>query len=216
MSKRMRTSGVLLWVLLTAAVPVLQGCIAVAAAGIAGGTLASMDRRTVGTQVEDRSIQLKIANRLNAFGDEVHFNATVYNRRVLLTGEVPDVATKDAIGREVAKVENVQAVFNELSVQAKSSLSSRSNDALISGKVKATLIDAKDVYGNVFKITTERGVVYLMGLVTESEAQRAAKLAATVNDVVKVVKIIEPISEAEYQRLNKTPAPEAESVRKPF
>ena len=191
--------------LVLAVTPVLNGCFTLAAAGMATGTLAATDRRTVGTQVEDRGIQLKTSGKASSFGDDVHVNTTVYNRRVLITGEVPDEATKAAVEREIATVENVQYVINELVVAGKTSLTSRSNDTLITGKVKAAMIDAKDVFASAFKITTERGTVYLMGLVTAREAQRAAEVAAAVAGVERVVKITDTISENELQKMTVTP-----------
>ncbi len=199
-------SAALLLVAALGVVPVLQGCFTLAAAGMATGTLAATDRRTLGTQVEDRTIQVKSSTKLSSYGDNVHANATVFNMRVLLTGEVPDAATKEAIERDISTIENVRFIVNELSVEGKSSLTSRSNDALITGKVKASMIDAKDVFANAFKVTTERGTVYLMGVVTAREAQRAAEVAANVSGVARVVKVVDVISEAELQNLQVTPA----------
>lgn len=186
--------------------PLLGGCFFGAAAALTAGSLAAADRRTVGTQVEDRSLQLKAESAIReSFGDAVHVNATVYNRQVLLTGEVPDLATRNAVDARVATLPNIRLMVNDLQVAGKSSLTSRSNDAFITGKVKASLVDAQDIFANSFKVTTEAGVVYLMGLVTEREANRAAQVASGVPGVVKVVKVVELISEAELSRLSATP-----------
>ncbi len=186
--------------------PLLGGCFFGAAAALTAGSLAAADRRTVGTQVEDRSLQLKAESAIReSFGEAVHVNATVYNRQVLLTGEVPDLATRNAVDARVATLPNIRLMVNDIQVAGKSSLTSRSNDAFITGKVKASLVDAQDIFANSFKVTTEAGVVYLMGLVTEREANRAAQVAAGVPGVVKVVKVVELISEAELSRLSATP-----------
>jgi osmotically-inducible protein OsmY len=212
MSKRNTQSATLALLAALVVVPVLQGCFTLAATGMTAGSLAATDRRTVGTQVEDRTIQIKALSRIsNKFGEGVHANATVYNRRVLLTGEVPDAATSAAIEREVSTIENVRLIVNDLSVEPKTTLSNRSNDTLITGKVKAAMIDAKDVFANAFKVSTERGVVYLMGSVTAKEAQRAAEVAADVSGVVKVVKVVDVISEEELQRMSAAPASKDQS-----
>lgn len=200
------TASVTLVLLTALLIPMLQGCFTLAATGMATGTLAAIDRRTVGTQVEDRTIQIKALSRIsNKFGEGVHANITVYNRRMLLTGEVPDAAVSAEIEREVSSIENVRLIVNELSVEPKSSLSSHSNDTLITGKVKAAMIDAKDVFVNAFKVTTERGIVYLLGSVTAKEAQRAAEVVSNVGGVVKVVKVLDIISEEDLQRMSATP-----------
>ena len=190
----------------------LQGCtgleVPLIAAGFATGTLAASDRRTLGTQVEDRGIQLKAEARLyDKFGHDSHVNATVYNRRLLLTGEVPDEATRRVVEKEAALIENVRYIVNELQIGLKSSLSSRSSDAVISSKVKAALIDNQNVYSGAFKYVTERGNVYLLGLATEKEADLAADVIAGVSGVEKVIKSVDYISEDERLRLLKAMAP---------
>ena len=168
-----------------------------------GGTLLYTDRRTSGAQVEDQAIELKAGKRLSeAFGDRGHFNVTSYNRLVLLTGEVGSDADKAAAEQAVQRVENVRSVVNELGVMdTTSSLTSRSSDSILSGKVKASLLDAKDLMANAFKVVTERGTVYLMGRVTEREAARSADVARSVSGVQKVVRVFELISEAELANL---------------
>jgi osmotically-inducible protein OsmY len=192
--------------------PTLQGCtgleIPLIAAGFATGTLAASDRRTLGTQVEDRSIQLKAESRLSQkFGNDSHINATVFNRRLLLTGEVPDESTRRAVEKEAALIENVRVIVNELEVGLKSSLGSRSNDAVISSKVKAAMIDNQNIYTGAFKYVTERGNVYLLGLATEKEGELAADVIAGVSGVEKVIKSIDYISDDERIRIIKSQAP---------
>jgi osmotically-inducible protein OsmY len=191
---RLRRSGLAL-----ALGGLLGGCAPLLVGGaMVGGTMMFSDRRTTGTQVEDKAIELKANNRLKeVIGDRSHVNVNSYNRTVLLTGEAATEADKAAIEQTVQKVDNVRSTVNELEVTIPSALSTRSNDALISGKVRATFIDARDLQVNAFKIVTERGAVYLMGRVTEREAARATELARSVGGVQKVVRVFEIVTEQE-------------------
>lgn len=167
-----------------------------------GTALMATDRRTSGMQVEDQGIELKAANRLREqLGDRPHISVNSYNRIVLLTGEAPNEADRAAAERLVAQVENVGRVINEISVGFNSSLSSRSNDVLIAGKVKASLVDARDLISNAFYVVVERGIVYIMGRVTEREINRATEIARGVAGVQKVVRAVEIISEEELARI---------------
>jgi osmotically-inducible protein OsmY len=177
----------------------LTGCAPLIVGGaMVGGTLMYVDRRTTGAQVEDQAIELKAGSRARELaGDNSHVNVTSYNRTVLITGEAATDADRTAIEQAVQRVENVRSTVNELAVTLPSSLSSRSNDSLLTGKVKATYVDAKDLQANAFKVVTERGNVYLMGRVTEREATRATDLARSVSGVQKVVRVFEIVTEAE-------------------
>ncbi|MCX2861438.1 BON domain-containing protein [Paucibacter sp. PLA-PC-4] len=173
-----------------------------------GGVMMSTDRRTSGTQIEDQGIELKAGARLREqLGERAHINVNSYNRIALLTGEAPTEADREAAERLVAQVENVTRVLNEVSVAGKSSLTSRSNDVLIASKVKASLVDARDLISNAFYVVVERGTVYIMGRVTEREATRAAEIARGVSGVQKVVRAVELISEEELARITPKPAP---------
>lgn len=175
-----------------------------------GGTLMYVDRRSTGAQVEDQAIELKASRRVGELlGDRGHVNATSYNRTVLLTGEVPTEADRTAVEQAVQQIDNVRSTVNELAVGFPSSISSRSNDSFLTTKVKATFVDAKDLQANAIKVVTERGNVYLMGRVTEREANRASDLARSVSGVLKVVRVFEIISEAELADLTPKPAPAA-------
>ncbi|QGZ40314.1 osmotically-inducible protein OsmY [Pseudoduganella flava] len=186
----------------------LPGCVALVAGGAVAGTMAASDRRTFGAQTEDKAIAVKADVRIrNVTGDAGHVNVNAFNRKALVTGEVRDQAMKDAVEREVKAIEGVQSVVNELEIAGPASYTSRSNDALITTKVKASLVDAKDISANSFKVVTERGVVYLMGRVTQMEANRASEIARGVNGVNKVVRVFEYISEEEYKQYQNTPAP---------
>ena len=180
----------------------LTACFPLVAGGIASGALLASDRRTSGAQLEDEGIELRAVSRLrSAFGERIHVNVTSYNRQVLLTGEVGNVQDKAAVEQLVSKIENVQSVVNELGVMAGSSLGQRSSDTLVTGRVKAALIDARDLQFNAFKVVTERATVYLMGRVTQREADRATEVARTTGDVLKVVRVFEILTENELARL---------------
>ncbi|MFD2301133.1 BON domain-containing protein [Paracidovorax citrulli] len=180
---------------------VLSACAPLMIGGAAVGTMMAADRRTAGTQVEDETIELRAGNRLrDNFGNRVHVNVTSYNRQVLLTGEVPSQQDKERVEQAVLTVENVRSVVNDLAVMSASTLPQRANDALITGKVRASLVDAKDLFATAFKVVTERNTVYLMGRVTQREADRATDIARGVNDVRKVVRVFEIVSEQELAR----------------
>lgn len=192
----------------------LQGCIELAVGGAVVGTLAATDRRTFGAQTEDKSIVLKSEGKINSVvGNNGHVNANSFNRRVLLTGEVKDQTLKSNIEREIAGIEGVQSVVNELVISGASNLTSRSSDTFITGKVKAALVETKDIQANTFKVVTESGIVYLMGRVSQREGRIAAEVTSSVNGVRKVVKVLEYISDEEAQQFNKTTPPPPDSGR---
>lgn len=182
--------------LMSACAPLLVG------GAVMGTSLMVTDRRTSGTQLEDQSIELKAMTRTReAVGERGHVNATSYNRTLLLTGEVAAESDKVAIEQAVARIEGVRSVVNELVVAGSSSLAARSTDAILTSKVKASFVDAKDVFANAIKVVTERSTVYLMGRVTEREANRASDIARGVGGVQKVVRVFEVITEAELADL---------------
>ena len=200
----------------TGAVLVLATCMTACApflvAGVAGSALVATDRRTSGTQLEDETIELRASAKVrDTFGEKVHVNVTSYNRQVLLTGEVPSDRERQAVAAIVEKVENVKSVANELSAMPNASLGSRSNDLVVTGKIKATLIDSRDLFANAFKVVTERNTVYLMGRVTQREADSATALIRNVGGVNKVVRMFEIISEEELRRQLPAPADKADA-----
>ncbi|RZT05561.1 Osmotically-inducible protein OsmY, contains BON domain [Duganella sp. CF402] len=185
----------------------LSGCVALVAGGAISGTLAASDRRTFGAQTEDRAIEVKGAVKVNNVGgDAAHVNINSFNRRALLTGEVRDEAMKAQIEREIRSIEGVVDVINELEIAGPASYTSRSSDTIITTKVKASLVDAKDISANSYQVVTERGVVYLQGRVTQREGQIGADIARGVSGVTKVVKVFEYISEEEWKSYQPKPA----------
>ena len=190
------------------AASVLSACAPLIVGGAAVGALVAIDRRTSGAQLEDEGIELRSANRIkDTVGDKAHVNVTSYNRQVLLTGEAPTAQDRERIEAAVKGVDNVRGVVNELAVMPNSSLTQRSNDTLITGKVKASFVDAKDISLNAFKVVTERNTVYLLGIVTTREANRVTDITRGVGGVEKVVRVFEIVSEEELARTQPKPAP---------
>ena len=186
----------------------MAGCAPLLVGGVViGSGLLVTDRRTTGIQFEDQAIELKAAARIRDLATLGNVSAVSYNRVLLLTGEVPSEADKTRVAGAVAQVENVRNVVNELAVLGNSSAGSRSNDALLSTKVKATLIDAKDLQANAYKVVAERGTIYLMGRVSEREATRGAEVARSVSGVQKVVRVFEILSDAELAALGRSAPP---------
>ena len=196
-----------------AAASLLGACVPIIVGGAAvGGSMIATDRRSAGAQVEDQAIELKAGNAVTALlGDSAHVNITSYNRLVLLTGEVPTEADKSAVEKSVRQIENVRSIVNDLAAMPKSSLSTRSNDSILTGKVKASFVDASDLSANSFKVVTERSVVFLMGRVTEAEAKRAVEITRSVGGVQKVVRVFEILTPAEVAALQ----PSAPAASKP-
>jgi osmotically-inducible protein OsmY len=175
-----------------ATLPLLQGCIEMMVVGTGVAVATVEDRRTTGAQLEDRGIELRAGNRIDdRFGERVHVNVTSFNRYVLLTGEVSDEATRTEAETLARGVPNVLGVSNDLQIAGKSSTTSRSNDTLITSKVKTRFADMNRF--NIFhvKVVTEAAVVYLLGIVTEEEAAAAVEIARTTAGVRKVVKMFE-------------------------
>ena len=181
----------------------LSACFPLLAGGaLAGGALVAIDRRTSGAQLEDEGIELRAMSRLrDTIGSRARVSVTSYNRQVLLTGEVLNEPDKKAVEQVITRVENVTSVVNELAVINSPTLVQRSSDVLITGQVKALLVDSKDLFANAFKVVTERGTVYLMGRVTQREADRATEIVRGARGVQKVVRLLEIISENELRSL---------------
>lgn len=182
---------------------VLPACAPLMVGSVVGTALVASDRRTSGAQLEDEGLELRGASAMREnFGTaQVHVNITSYNRQVLMTGEVPDERVRAQVEQLVAKLPNVRYVVNELGIGPVSSVGDRSNDVVISARVKAAMIDSSDVFANVFKVVTERGTVYLMGRVTPHEAARATEVTRGVTGVKRVVRVFETITEEELRAM---------------
>ena len=178
------------------------------------GTIVAVDRRTSGAQLEDEGIDLRAGARIrDAMGERSNVNVTSYNRQVLLTGEVANEADKQLAEQIVSKVENVRSIVNELAIMGTPSLTQQASDRLITGKVKAALVDDSELYAGAFRVVTERGTVYMMGRVTQREADRATQLARDVGGVQRVVRVFETITEDELRQLAPKQARPASATR---
>ena len=173
----------------------LQGCAAVlvGAAGVTGAVIAT-DRRTTGTIVDDKGIKFKAITDLGEdkeLWDQSHVNVTSVNGIVLLTGETPTEELRIRAGEIVSRIEKVRQVHNEIALGTPTSLGVRSNDTWITSKVKASLIGTEGVPGTNIKVVTENGTVFLMGLVTREEGDKATDVARRIQGVERVVKLFE-------------------------
>lgn len=186
----------------------LSACAPLVIGGAMTTAMLASDRRTSGAQLEDQGIELRAANRLrDVMGERGNASVTSFNRQVLLTGEVGTAQDKALVEQTIAGVDNVRSVVNELGVMGATSLTQRSSDALITGRIKATLIDAPNLPATAFKVVTTRGTVYLMGRVTQNEADRATAIARNTPGVQRVVRVLEIVTPAELARVQPPPAP---------
>ncbi len=181
----------------------LSGCFPVVATSMVGGALSIADRRTTGAQAEDQTIEFKAFDRFRERfkSEQISLSVTSYNRTSLLTGFVPNQATKDEAERVVRQIQNVKNVLNYIEIGPPPSVRSYGSDTVLTTRVKAALIEAKDLQANLIKVFTESSTVYLMGLVTEREEKRATEIVRYVSGVRRVVPLFEPITDAELKRL---------------
>lgn len=180
----------------------MSACAPLVVGGAVGTALVAVDRRTSGAQLDDQGIELRASNRIKEqFGERANVSVTSYNRQVLLTGEAASEAVKAEVERVVGGVDNVRSIVNELAVVNSPSFSQRSSDTLITGKVKAGMVDAKDLSAVAFKVVTTRGTVYMMGRVTQREANRATEIARNTSGVTRVVRVFEILTEEELARI---------------
>ena len=194
------------WTLLAALAPSLSGCFGAAVVGVGAGALLIADRRPAETYLTDEGIEVRANARINErFGDKVHVNVASFSRSALLTGEVPDAATRAEVEKVVSGVPNLKAISNELQIAGISSLGARSNDSYITSKVKARFVDANKFAVNHVKVITESGTVYLLGLVTRQEADAAVEIARTTGGVAKVVRVFEIVSDEKAHQLDNQP-----------
>ena len=194
----------------------LSACAPLMFGGVIGGAMVASDRRTAGIQVEDEGIEQRSATAIREnFGSKEHINITSYNRQVLITGEVSNDTVRSQTEQLIGRVQNVRSVVNELVIGPASSMGDRSNDVLLVAKVKAAMVDSEDVFANVFKVVAERGTVYLMGRVTQREAQRATDVVRGVSGVKRVVRVFEYITEDELKSMQPKRTAEAPSQASP-
>lgn len=221
-----RTRGLLTLALGAVVLVSLQACIPLMVGGTVAGAMVATDRRSVGAQTDDAAIELKATGRASKItGEKGRVSVTSFNRVVLLTGEVADEKMKAEVQKQISTIEGVKSIENDLAIAPVSSVGVRTNDALITGKVKAAIIDTRDLYLSAFKVHTDRSVVYLMGRVTEREAKLGGEVARNAaSKINKVVLLFEYIEEDEAKRFipkavdeqpNPAPVVESKSPVKP-
>ena len=206
--------------IVTGAALVLPACAPLIIGGIAAGTaIVATDRRTTGAQLDDKTMQSRVASELSEAlrGNDIHINVNSFERRVLLTGEVPNETIKAQAGEVAARSKNVRIVNNELAIATPSTFGQRTNDNALGAQVRAAFVNTKEIAFNSVDIVTERRTIYLMGAVTQKEADVAAHVASRVSGVQQVVKLfdIETAAEINQRRLGAAPPPPAQPAATP-
>lgn len=181
----------------------LAGCFPVLAGAVGTGVVLATDRRPTGTQAIDRGLQMEIDSTLDSqYSGQARVDAAVFNRKVLLVGEARNAEVKQKVEQYVRSLPNAREVLDEITVASTPGFMDRTNDAYLTSKVKTFLVTAEGVPANSIKVTTDKGVVYLMGVVTAAEGDRATEVARNASGVQKVVKAFDYVSDAERARLD--------------
>lgn len=205
----MRFSLTLVAALMGAALS-LPACAPLVIGGIAAGTaIVATDRRTTGTQLDDKTLEVRVANELSDAlrGKVVHINVNSFERRVLLTGEVASEVVRAEAGAIAARSKTVRLVNNELVIAAPSTFSERTDDNTLGAKVRAAFVNTREIAFNSVDIVTERRVIFLMGAVTQKEADVAAHVASRVPGVQQVVKLFDVVASPSTAQPPSVPAP---------
>ncbi|MAS81114.1 MAG: BON domain-containing protein [Legionellales bacterium] len=192
----MKNIKLLYLLILLCLMPYISGCAFVAVGGAATAATVSVDRRTPGTQIEDQTIEIKANQTLNndpELNEQAHWNVISYNTVVLLTGETPTDALRQKALALVKSIDKVTHVYNEITIAAPSSMVSRTSDSYITTKVKTQMFANKKLIGIEIKVATDKGVVYLMGIVSRAEAEIATEIARQTGGAQKVVKLFQYI-----------------------
>ena len=195
----------------------LSACGVIAVTGVAATATVMADRRTPGVQAIDKGIELQASGAFDQkFGDNAHINVTSFNQKVLLTGEAKTAAIKRDAESYAKGMKNVRSVFNELIIGPNSSYTTRANDAYLESKIKTQMIFTQQLPSNSMVITAEGTSIYLIGILTQSEADLAKKIASNTNGVKDVYAYFDIISDGEKTRLEKAgKADESQPVSPP-
>lgn len=179
----------------------LSGCTpAVVVGAAATGAVMVDDRRTSEAFLQDQTIKFRSNDAIYSnqeIGTQVHINVLPYNQRVLLTGEAPTGPIRDQVESIVSGIPGVKSVFNEIKVMPRSRFEDRNRDAMITAKVKGSILRNSNVDATKIKVATEHAEVYLLGIVTEQEASTAVDIARKIEGVKRVVRVFEIIEEQE-------------------
>jgi osmotically-inducible protein OsmY len=182
----------------------LSACGVLAVGGIAASAAVLADRRNPNVQAIDKGIELEASNALSKrFGDNAHINITSFNQKVLITGEAKDADIKGEAGAYVKAMKNARSVYNELAIGANSTYTARANDSYLESKIKTQMIFTEQLPSNSMAIVAEGSSVYLMGILTQKEADIAKKVASNAGGVKEVFVYFDIISDAEKTRLDK-------------
>ena len=180
----------------------LSACTAMVVGGAMTGAMVAVDRRSSGAQLDDQGIELRATNRLrDQMGNRARVSVTSYNRHVLLTGEAASEAAKAEAEAILKAMDNVGPIYNELGITNSPSFTEKASDTLLTGRVKAGLVEIRELSTNAFKVVSERGTVYLMGRVTQKEADMATEVARTTKGATRVVRVMEVLTEEELARV---------------
>lgn len=173
----------------------LQGCIFVAGAAAGAAAIAVVyDHRTIQNAFEDTDLSNKIVDKyrlIPALYSESHIEVTVFHRIVLLSGETPNAAWKQQAEEVAGSVPGVARIYNQISIQGPTSTLTRTSDSWITTKIKSQMLATEDLKSSSIKVVTENGVVFLMGIVSQKQADIAVDIARQVSGVQKVVKIFQ-------------------------
>ena len=200
----MQTPSFLKFVVAVMTASQLSSCAVVAVGGITATATVLIDRRSPSVQAIDKGIDWEASGALSKkFGDNAHINVTAFNQKVLLTGEVKDAGIKGEAGAYVKAMKNARTVYNELIIRANSSYTARANDAYLESKIKTQMIFTEKLPSNSMAIVAEGSSVYLLGILTQGEADLAKKIASNANGVKDVYVYFDIISDAEKTRLEK-------------
>ncbi|MEZ5705061.1 MAG: BON domain-containing protein [Burkholderiaceae bacterium] len=180
----------------------VAACTPLVVGGALTGAMVAVDRRSSGAQLDDQGIELRAANRLrDQLGNRARVSVTSYNRHVLLTGEAASEAAKAEAEAILRSIDSVGPIYNELAITNSPSFSEKASDGLLTGRVKTGLVEIRELSANAFKVVSERGTVYLMGRVTQKEANMATEVARTTKGALRVVRVMEILTEEELARL---------------
>ena len=183
--------------LILGTVVLLQGCAAAVVAGKASAVTAANDRRTIGSQIDDNNIEIKASiaiSEVERLEKSARVNAISVNGIVLLVGQVANQEMKNEAQITVEAIAGIRKIHNQLRIGSNIGITTQTHDSWLTSKVKAQLLAAKDISSNNIKVVTENAEVYLMGLVSQDEANRAVDIARNVSGVERVVKVFEYIN----------------------
>ncbi len=179
---------------LLAIIIILQGCVAAAVVGVGTGVKMATDRRSVGNQIDDQTIELNAYSKLSedtALKDSTNIQVIAMNGTLLVVGQAPTVFLRDSVMKIINNIEGVTKVYNQIRIGSVTSILTKSHDAWLTSKVKVALLAEDNIDGTNIKVVTENAEVFLMGLVSQKEASKAVNIARNISGVNQVLKAFE-------------------------